>query len=114
MLCHPRANRAVVGWFRRLLLSGTTVFLPEIANYEVRRELIRAKLTRSIERLDLLKAQLRYVPLNTPTMLRAAELWARARNRGTPTADPKELDGDVILARVGREVPGRLLAQRRP
>jgi hypothetical protein len=31
-------------------------------------------------------------------MLKAAELWAEARNRGRPTPDPKELDGDVILA----------------
>ena len=31
-------------------------------------------------------------------MLKAAELWARARNEGKPTADNKSLDGDVILA----------------
>ncbi|NEQ67432.1 MAG: hypothetical protein F6K21_18370 [Symploca sp. SIO2D2] len=31
-------------------------------------------------------------------MLKAAELWAQARNTGRPTADPKALDGDVILA----------------
>ena len=64
MLCHPRVNRAIVDWFRRLLLSGASVLLPEIADYEVRRELIRAKLTRSIERLDRLKGQLGYLPLS--------------------------------------------------
>ncbi|MEO7718666.1 MAG: hypothetical protein ABIY70_20910 [Capsulimonas sp.] len=31
-------------------------------------------------------------------MLRAADLWAQARNAGQPTGDPKKLDIDVILA----------------
>lgn len=52
-----------------------------------------------IRRLDELKSLFSYRPITTETMLLAAEFWAQARNGGTPTADPKALDGDVILAR---------------
>jgi predicted nucleic acid-binding protein len=104
MLCHPRPNRATTLWFARLISSGARIYVPEIADYEVWRELIRAKLRRSLQRLDFLKTHLDYLPLSTSVMLRAAELWAQARNRGTPTADPRELDGDVILAALAEKV----------
>ncbi|MBA2447980.1 MAG: PIN domain-containing protein [Chloroflexi bacterium] len=97
-IAHPRPNREVALWVERLLISGTDIFLPEIADYELRRNLLLEGLTRSVRRLDQLKAALTYVPLTTETMLKAAELWADARRRGVPTADPKELDGDAILA----------------
>jgi hypothetical protein len=42
--------------------------------------------------------QLDILPLNRRAMIRAAELWAEARRRGRPTADPAALDADVILA----------------
>lgn len=74
------------------------VLVPEIADYEVRRELLRARKHKSIERLDFLKEQLVYVPLTTATMQRAAELWAEARNQGRPTTSGASLDADVILA----------------
>jgi predicted nucleic acid-binding protein len=74
------------------------IIIPEIAGYEVRRELLRAGKRKGLERLDHLKRELTYLPLDSATMLRAAEFWANARNQGQPTADPKELDCDVILA----------------
>ncbi len=46
----------------------------------------------------MLKNTLDYLPLTTNVMLKAAELWAQARNQGTATADAKTLDCDVILA----------------
>jgi predicted nucleic acid-binding protein len=39
-----------------------------------------------------------YLPITTEVMLKAAELWATARQGGYPTAAPDALDGDVILA----------------
>ncbi len=47
---------------------------------------------------------LTYLPLTTTTMLEAAYLWAQARQHGQSVADPKELDGDVILAAQARQV----------
>jgi len=40
----------------------------------------------------------RYLPITTAAMDLAAEMWAQARQRGTPTAGPRALDVDVILA----------------
>ena len=74
----------------------------------MRRSLLLHGLADSIAALDMLKSRLIYVPITTAVMLRAAELWADARRTGRPTADPKELDCDVILAgqalSVGAEV----------
>ncbi len=98
VLAHPRADREIVEWTENLALSGVSVIIPEITDYELRRNLLLEGLTRSIARLDQLKGLLMYAPLTTEVMLKAAELWAEARRRGQPTADPKELDGDVILA----------------
>ncbi|WP_243147098.1 nucleic acid-binding protein [Scytonema sp. UIC 10036] len=72
--------------------------MPEIVDYEVRRELLRANKLAGIKRLNEFKMRLEYVQINTATMLQAAQFWAEARRRGIPTADPKALDGDVILA----------------
>jgi len=89
-------------WLKSLLVRGEKVVIPEIADYEVRRELLRAGLLRSLHRLDTLKQTLDYIPIQTETMLLAAHLWAKVRQDGRPTADAKALDGDVILAAQAR------------
>ena len=81
-----------------LLANGNRVLIPEIADYEVRRELLRAGLQRSVARLDALKSSLEYLPLTTDAMMQAAAFWAEARQAGRPTAPNLALDGDVILA----------------
>ena len=81
-----------------LVASGTRVIVPEISDYEVRRELLRAQKWKGIERLDALVGMLQYLSLSTAAMRQAAVLWAKARQQGQPTAGDKALDGDVILA----------------
>jgi predicted nucleic acid-binding protein len=110
-LAHPRRNRQIAAWFSDMLTAGATMTVPEIADYEVRRSFLLAGLTASVHRLDQLKATLTYIPLSTPIMLKAAELWAEARGRGLPTADPKELDGDVILAAQALAVGGIVVTE---
>lgn len=85
---------ACKAWLQRQVARGTRVLVPEIADYEVRRELLRAGKTAGLARLDVVKAALEYLPLTTEAMLRAAELWAQVRRTGLPTAH----GGDVILA----------------
>lgn len=98
MVTHPRANPQVVDWFRRLLKGGAIVLVPEIADYELRRELIRSGKSKSIARLDELQRTLTYLPITSAAMRKAADFWANARNRGQPTAADAALDGDMILA----------------
>ena len=85
-------------WMENLLVQGVRVYVPEVADYEVRRELIRTKNPGSIARLDRLKQFARYLPITTDVMLEAAELWAQSRNLGVATADIHALDGDLIIA----------------
>ena len=108
-IAHPHRRPDVDAWLKDLLRAGVRVIVPEIADYEVRRNLLLAGLQRSVAELDGLKSLLVYQPLTTAAMQKAAELWAEARRKGRPPADPKELDGDVILAAQALEV-GALVA----
>jgi predicted nucleic acid-binding protein len=91
-------------WLMGLAERGVRIAVPEIADYEVRRELLRAGKQRGIERLDVLLETFEYLPLSTAVMRDAASLWADVRRRGQPTADPKALDADVILAAQARQM----------
>src|SRR5438876_1743028 len=95
-LAHRKPDPADVRRLNEFLSRGTRVLIPEIADYEVRRSLLLHGLSESLTELDILKSRLRYIPIDTPTMLRAAQFWADARRRGRPTSDPKALDADVI------------------
>lgn len=85
-------------WLGKLLAKGRRVILPEITDYEVRRELIRRNSVNALINLDQLGQRVEYMPLTTQIMRLSAELWTQARQRGLQTAADHSLDCDVILA----------------
>jgi len=101
IISNPSQSQTVLTcrtWAQQQQQQGHLIVVPEIADYEVRRELLRADKLSGIERLDLIKTTFAYLPITTAVMLKAAQFWAQARKAGKPTADSAALDGDVILA----------------
>lgn len=101
LVTNPRPSPqslAATQWLRALADAGSRVILPEIADYEVRRELLRANRKRGIARLDALANTVEYLPITTEAMRQAAVFWAQARQQGQPTAPDNALDADVVLA----------------
>ena len=91
-------NLKCTNWLKTKLANNDVIFIPEICDYEIRRELLRANKTFGLERLNALKASLNYLPISTNEMLKAAEFWASSRKQGKQTASDLSLDADVILA----------------
>jgi len=85
-------------WLASLEKAGARIVVPEIVDYEVRRELIRSGATAGLDRLERLVERFFLLPLDRDSMLRAADFWAIVRQAGKPTASDDALDGDAILA----------------
>jgi predicted nucleic acid-binding protein len=98
VLSHPHRHPAIYEWMERLRGGGVRLRVSKVADYEVRRELLRAERSRSIRRLDALGEVLGFEPISRPVLLRAATLWAEIRRQGRPTAADPALDADVIIA----------------
>ncbi len=95
----PRKPKIAVALTRfQVERAGKEVVIPEIADDEVRRELLRVGATASLLRLDALRGNFLYDPITTDVMLLAARYWATSRRSGLPTSDIHALDADVILA----------------
>lgn len=90
----------VRAWFPRALVDHE-ILLSEVADYELRRELLRLDSKLSIQRLDELTREIQYVPMTTATWRAAAKLWAEQRRAGRPTGDG--LDADRLIATQARE-----------
>lgn len=122
-LCSPRDNarhQEVSRWFVQLVRCASDrleAVVPEIVDYEVRRGLLKIandhlrESTRALRKLDALVETCHYLPIQTSMMRDAAQLWADARSRGTPTARPASLDADVILAAQARHVRGIVITE---
>jgi hypothetical protein len=107
MITNPKSspeNEACKNWLASLAYNGVEVVIPEIADYEVRRELLRAGKERGLGRLDALKSILGYAQITTPVMLKAAEFWAAARKMGRQSAADASLDADMILVAQARGI----------
>ena len=97
--------------YAALVKSGRTIVIPEVADYEVRRALILAGLSKSVQRLDQLNNLLDYMPLTTAHMRHATQLWANCRMAHRPNSDPKRLDGDVIIATQALAIDGEIVTE---
>ena len=103
ILTKPRRTdevEAALEWAKEMLAADHKFIVPSIADYEVRRELERAGKSTGLLLLDQWNNADpdRYLPLSDRALRLASKLWAQARRQGTPTAGPKELDGDVLIA----------------
>ncbi|MBO1346715.1 MAG: hypothetical protein EBE86_004650 [Hormoscilla sp. GUM202] len=86
-------------WFEGLLARRVT---SDICDYEVRRGLLLASITKpnvaGIDKLDTLQQVIDFLPLTKRVMKEAAQLWAVARSQGMHTADNKNIDADIIIS----------------
>ena len=55
-------------WVQGLLRQGLRVVVPELADYELRRELLRANKLAGLMRLEGFLTTIEYLPLTTPAM----------------------------------------------
>lgn len=96
----PAGTIDALHWAASHIRAGNRLLVPSVADYEVRRELVRLGRLNGIVSLDAWNAlpSDRYVTLTDSALRLASSLWAQTRNAGTPTADPKELDCDVLIA----------------
>ncbi len=108
LITNPRRSpdaEACRAWLADLVAADIQVFIPEIVDYELRRELTRTRKMTGLARLNRMAEEYQYLPVTTEAWRQAALFWAQARQQGQPTAGNRELDGDVILAAQAITLP---------
>ena len=101
LVTNPRRSPeslACARWLQGLVAGGSRVVLPEIADYEVRRELVRGRRVQGLQRLDALVDLVEYLPLTTAAMRQAAEFWAESADGIVATTNVGHLSRYVHAA----------------
>ena len=96
-ITHPRVNPHIRQWLTFIKTQRWIVQIPEICDYEVRRELLLHDFDKSIDRLNQFRQRKQLLAITSETLLTAAEIWAWIRAKGQSTKDDRALDVDVIL-----------------
>jgi predicted nucleic acid-binding protein len=99
----PQVDRCHA-WLLALEAASVEIIIPAIADYEVRRELLRLGATTKLKNLDVLRARFDYLDISGVALDRAAAFWALLRQGGLPTAGPDDLDADAILGGMAATV----------
>lgn len=99
-------------WLYRLLSKGAQVVIPNICDYEIRRELIRIS-SSSVEELNNLRESLDCYEVTFDVLEEAAEIWAESRKISQPNTQKENIDVDCIVAAccrvLERENSGRVV-----
>lgn len=92
--------RRALLWVSDVEAAGDHIYVSEVADYEVRRELVRCRNNAGLRRLDTFVGawEERLLPVDRAIWLLAAKNWATLRQQGMPTADDRRLDADVLIA----------------
>jgi hypothetical protein len=83
-LAHPKAHPELAAWFARLMDADISVVVPEIADYELRRNFLLEGLDISVRRLDQLEQQAGFLPITTSSVSIQGHAWDARTS--TPTS----------------------------
>ncbi|MBE9142638.1 PIN domain-containing protein [Planktothrix mougeotii] len=117
-LSNPNALPKVIAcqnWFEKLLARGVYFVSSELCFYEIKRSLVLSIKTgatdEGLKKLNALRTVVDFLDVDQTVVELAAEVWAQARLLGTPTADEKNIDIDMMIVAHWRllteEFPGR-------
>lgn len=107
LLTSPTRHQAAsdcTAWLASHLSAGNRIYVPEIIDYEIRRELLRLNKQDSLDALDGIIVRTDYLAISSEMIQDAAHLWADIRRQGLPTAGDYDSDIDAILAAQARSL----------